>query len=187
MRGVDAVMLAVALSACGDDKAVDEKNASTATVAKKVADAGMKLNPGRWELTMKFSRFDIEGMPPEAKQQMQGMLGQNRTFTSCLTKEQAEKPDGSFFGQQGDECRYDRFVMGDGKIDAAMTCKGEGDQGMGAANMTLAGTYSADNYDMTMDMQGTAPNGKAMNMAMSLVSKRVGECRGDEQTMPKGS
>lgn len=187
MRGVYAVMLAVALSACGDGKTVDEKDASTATVAKKVAHTGMKLNPGRWELTMRFSRFDIEGMPPEAKQQMQGMLGQNRTFTSCLTKEQAEKPDGSFFGQQGEECRYDRFVMGGGKIDAAMTCKGEGDAGMGSAKLNLAGTYSGDNYDMTMDMKGTAPNGKAMNMAMSLVSRRVGECRGDEQTSGVGS
>lgn len=187
MRAAYALILALALTACGDDKTVDEKNASTATVAKKVADAGMKLNPGRWELTMKFTRFDIEGMPPEAKQQMQGMLGQNRTFTSCLTKEQAEKPDGSFFGQQGDECRYDKFVMGDGKIDAAMTCKGMGADGAGGAKMTLAGTYSADNYDMTMDMKGAAPNGKAMNMAMSLVSKRVGECRGDEQKGPTGS
>ncbi len=187
MRAAYALIIAVALGACGDDKTVDEKNASTATVAKKVADMGMKLNPGRWELTMKFTRFDIEGMPPEAKGQMQQMLGQSRTFTSCLTKEEAEKPDGSFFGQQGEECRYDKFVMGDGKIDATMTCKGDGPDGAGQVRMSLAGTYAADTYDMTMDMNGAAPNGNAMNMAMSLVSKRVGECRGDEQAMPKGS
>lgn len=184
MRAAYALIVVLALSACGDEKTVDEKNASTATVAKKVADTGMKLTPGRWRLTMNFTRFDIEGMPPEAKQQMQTMLGKDRSFTSCLTKEQADKPDGSFFGQQGEDCRYDRFAMGDGKIDAAMTCKGDGPDGTGQAKMTLAGTYSPDTYKMTMDMQGAAPNGKTMNMAMSLVSKRMGECKGDEQAYP---
>ncbi len=180
MRAAYALILAACLAACGDDKKVDEKNASTAQVAKKVADAGMKLTPGRWELTMKFARFEVEGMPPEARKQMQQMLGQSRTFASCLTKEETEKPDGSFFGQAGADCRYDTFTMGGGKIDAAMTCTGKEGEGTASAKMTMVGTYSADNYDMTMAMNGMAPNGKAMNMEMALASKRTGECRGDE-------
>ena len=181
MRSAYALILAVALSACGDDKAVDEKNASTTEVAKKVADAGMKLNPGRWELTMKFARFEVEGMPPEAKKAMEQMLGQGRTYASCLTIEEAEKPDGSFFGQEGEDCRYDSFTMGGGKIDAAMTCKGEGPDGTAEAKMTLAGTYSPDTYDMTLDMKSTAPNGKAMNMQMAIVSRHAGPCKGNEE------
>lgn len=181
MRAVCALILAVALSACGDDTSVEKKNASTAEVAKSVADAGMKLKPGRWELTMKFARFDVDGMPPEAKQAMQQMLGQGRTYASCLTKEEAEKPDGSFFGQEGESCRYDTFTMGGGKIDATMTCKGQGVGGAGEAKMKLAGTYSADSYDITMDMQGAAPNGQKMNMAMAITSKHAGECKGDEE------
>ena len=181
MRAAYALILAVALSACGDDKAVDKKDASTAEVAKSVADAGMKLNPGRWELTMKFAKFEVEGMPPEAKKAMEQMLGQGRTYASCLTKEEAEKPDGSFFGQEGEDCRYDSFTMGDGKIDAAMTCKGQGVGGETEAKMKLAGTYSPDSYDMTMDMVGEAPNGKTMNMSMAIVSKHAGACKGDEE------
>ncbi|MBB4613162.1 DUF3617 domain-containing protein [Novosphingobium taihuense] len=180
MRAATALIPLLLLAGCGDDATVEKKNASTAEVAKSVADAGMKLNPGRWELTMQFKKFDVEGMPPEAKAAMQEMLGQTKTFASCLTKEEAEKPDGKFFGQQGEDCKYDSFTMGNGKIDATMTCKGTGDDAGNSAKMTLAGTYSPDTYDMTMDMVGTAPNGKNMVMQMGLSSKHKGECKGDE-------
>lgn len=179
-RSTFALILPLALAACGDDATVEKKNASTAEVAKSVADAGMKLNPGRWELTMKFAKFEVEGMPPEAQKAMREMMGQTRTYASCLTKEEAEKPDGSFFGQENENCRYDTFTMGGGKIDAAMTCKDKGTQGSGEAKMTMAGTYSADTYDMTMKMQGKAPNGNAMNIEMAAASKHVGACKGDE-------
>ena len=182
MRAACALILAVALAGCGDDKTVEKKDASTAEVAKSVADSGMKLKPGRWELTMKFAKFEVEGMPPEARQAMQQMLGQGRTYSSCLTQEEADKPDGSFFGQEGENCRYDTFTMGGGKIDAAMTCKGQGAEGATEAKMKLVGTYSPDTYDMTMDMNGTAPNGKTMTMQMALVSKHAGECKGDEES-----
>ncbi|NLR72898.1 DUF3617 domain-containing protein [Novosphingobium sp. ERN07] len=180
MRATIALLPLLALAACGDDATVEKKDATTAEVAKSVADAGMKLQPGRWELTMNFKKFDVEGMPPEAKQAMQQMMGQSRTFASCLTKEEAEKPDGSFFGQQGEDCRYDSFTMGDGKIDATMTCKGSGSDVGTSAKMKMAGTYSADSYDMTMNMDGTAPNGKTMSIEMAMASKHVGECKGDE-------
>jgi hypothetical protein len=182
MRAACALLLAAALSACGDDKAVEKKDASTAEVAKSVADAGMKLKPGRWELTMNFAKLEVDGMPPEAKKAMEQMLGQGRTYATCLTKEEAEKPDGSFFGQESTDCRYDTFTMGGGKVDATMTCKGQGVDGEAEAKMKLAGTYGADSYDMTMNMQGAAPNGKTMNMTMTVASKHVGDCKGDEES-----
>lgn len=182
MRAAYALLLAAALSACGDDKVVEKKDASTAEVAKSVADAGMKLKPGRWELTMNFAKFEVEGMPLEAQKAMEQMMGKGRTYASCLTKEEAEKPDGSFFGQEGTDCRYDTFTMGGGKVDATMTCKGQGADGTAEAKMKLAGTYSPDSYDMTMDMKGAAPNGKTMNMTMAIASKHVGDCKGDEQS-----
>ena len=124
MRAAIALIPLALLAACNDAGTVDKKNASTAEVAKSVADAGMKLNPGRWELTMQFKKFEVEDMPPEAKAMMQKMLGETRTFASCLTKEEAEKPDGKFFGQQGEDCKYDTFTMGNGKIDATMVFNG---------------------------------------------------------------
>lgn len=182
MRAVYALMLVAALSACGDDKSVEKKDASAAEVAKAVKDAGVKLKPGRWELTMNFAKFEVEGMPPEAKKAMEQMLGKGRTYSNCLTEEEAEKPDGAFFGQEGANCRYETFTMDGGKVDAAMTCKGEGPQGATEAKMKMTGTYGADAYTMTMDMQGAAPNGKTMNMTMAIAGKHAGTCQGNEES-----
>lgn len=180
MRAAFALFPLLVLAACDEPATVEKKDASTSEVAKSVAGAGMKLKPGRWELTMNFSKLEVEGMPPEARQAMQQMMGEKRTFASCLTKEEADKPDGSFFGQQGEDCRYDSFSMGGGRIDATMTCKGAGPDAGASAKMKLAGTYSEDSYDLTMSMDGQAPNGKAMSMQMSLASKHMGDCKGDE-------
>lgn len=47
MRAAIALIPLALLAACNDGGTVEKKNASTAEVAKSVADAGMKLNPGR--------------------------------------------------------------------------------------------------------------------------------------------
>lgn len=173
-----SLIMVLALGGCDDGKAVDAKNESPQGVAKKVADAGIRLEPGHWESTMQFVRMDIKGMPPEAQQAMQQMMGKGRSFASCLTREEAEKPEGKFFGQQENDCRYDSFTMGGGKIDAKMTCKNEGHDTV----MTMAGTYSPRSYDMQVSMTGKAPNGQQMDMGMALTSKRTGECTGKEDS-----
>lgn len=172
-----ALSTALALAGCGSGKTVTASNESVSDVAKKVSDAGLKFNPGRWESTMKFVKLDMEGMPPEAKEMMSKVMGKDRTFASCLTKEEAEKPDSKFFGQADERCKYDSFSMGGGKIDAKMTCKAE--QGM--QTMTMNGTYTPDTYQMAMAMNGQGPMGKAMSMQMELSAKRTGECTGKEE------
>jgi hypothetical protein len=173
-----ALAAALALAGCGSEKTVTATDASVSDVAKKVGDSGMKFNPGRWESTMKFVKLDMEGMPPEAKEMMSKVMGKDRTFATCLSKEEAEKPEAKFFGQAGERCKYDSFSMGGGKIDAKMSCKSE----QGVQAMTMAGTYTADAYDMTMAINGQGPNGKGMSMTMAMSSKRNGECTGKEST-----
>ncbi|GEO00954.1 hypothetical protein NSE01_27860 [Novosphingobium sediminis] len=172
-----ALSAALALGGCGSGKSVTATNESVSGVAKKVADAGLKFNPGRWDSTMKFVKMDMEGMPPEAKAMMSKILGKDRTFATCLTKEEAEKPDAKFFGQADERCKYDSFAMGGGKIDAKMTCKAE--QGM--QTMTMQGNYTAESYQMTMSINGAGPQGKAMSMEMQLNAKHNGECTGKEE------
>jgi len=170
------IALSAALAGCGSGKTVTATDASVSDVAKKVADSGMKFNPGRWESTMKFVKLDMEGIPPEAREMMSKMLGKDRTFASCLSKEEAEKPGGKFFGQADDRCKYDTFAMGGGKIDAKMSCKSE----HGTQAITMAGNYTADAYDMTMSINGQGPGGKAMSMQMALAAKHDGDCTGKE-------
>ena len=171
-----ALSAALALAGCGSGKTVTATNESVSDVAKKVADSGMKFNPGRWESTMKFVKLDLEGMPPEAQAMMSKVMGKDRTFASCLSKEEAEKPEAKFFGQADERCKYDTFAMGGGKIDAKMTCKSEA----GVQAISMAGNYTADAYDMTMSIKGKGPNGKGMSMEMGLNAKHSGECTGKE-------
>lgn len=172
-----AISTALALAGCGSGKSVTATNESVSGVAQKVTDAGLKFNPGRWESTMKFVSMDMEGMPPEAKGMMSKVLGKDRTFASCLTKEEAEKPDSKFFGQADDRCKYDSFAMGGGKIDAKMTCKAE----QGTQTMTMNGSYTPETYQMTMAVNGMGPMGKAMSMQMELSAKRTGDCTGKDE------
>lgn len=170
------VAIALAFTIAGCENKVDVKNETVSGVAKKVADANLRFNPGRWESTVKFMKIDMEGVPPEAKAMMEKVMAKDRTFDSCLTKEEAEKPEGKFFGQADDRCKYDNFTMGGGKIDAKMTCKAE----QGEQVMTMTGTYTPDTYAMTMTVAGKGMNNRPMNMTMSVSARRAGECTGKE-------
>ena len=118
-----ALVLPITLAACGQ-RTVEATNEKPSVVASKVAAAGeagaVRFSPGRWETTMQFIKMDVPGMPPEAKTMMEKMVGKGRTFSSCLTKEEAEKPGGKFFGQTDKNCTYDHFSMGGGKMGGQM-------------------------------------------------------------------
>jgi Protein of unknown function (DUF3617) len=165
---------ALALAGCGSGKTVTATNESVSGVAKKVADSGLRFVPGRWELTRKFIKLDMQGMPPEAEAAMQKAIGKEHTSASCLTKDEAEKPAAKFFGQAAHDCKYDTFSMGSGKIDAKMSCK----TAQGAQVVTMTGTYTPETYDMTMSVNGSGPGGKAMSMTMAMSAKHHGECTG---------
>lgn len=180
MKAALMVTCALALAACNRGPNINEKNASVEDVAAKVREASGRegfVKPGQWQSHVTIEDFDIPGMPPEAVKQMRSSIAQNRqnNFESCLTEEDAKQPKGKFF-TGNDECRYDHFTMGGGKIDAAMKCASG--QGM-TQIMTMKGTYSPESYDMRMTMKGEGMQGPAsgMTMQMRVESKRIGECR----------
>lgn len=170
-------LIALALSACSKEKAVDVHGESPQAVASKVAEAGtLHFNPGRWETTMKIENLDLGDAPPEAKKMIQGMMGKARTITSCLTKEEAEKPTPKFFGEKSENCKYDHFTMGGGAIDAKLDCKAE----EGLQSIVMKGNYTSDTYQMTVNTSGAGHAGMKMDMTMSMSAKRVGDCTGKE-------
>ena len=179
-----ALMLAplITLAACGSGTQVEAENASVAEVQARIKEAGgapEMLNPGRWESTVRIEKVDIPGMPAELAERMRKAMA-GRTSASCLTPEEARKPAAEFFaGKDRQGCRYDHFRMGDGKLDAKMTCAGQG----GGATIAMKGDYTPDSFQLAMNMDGkgipNAPQG-AMTMAMAVDSKRVGECTGQE-------
>jgi hypothetical protein len=180
MRSPSATLIligALALSACGSETSVDAKNESVESVANKVAASGMNPRPGRWQASLKIDSMEMPGMPAAAKQAMNKSLGAAQNYFTCLTPEQANRPNAEFFQKTAKNCKYDHFTMADGKIDAAMTC----DAGGNATKMAMLGSYSGDVYDLKVTSQGEMQKGMPMNMAMSITSRRVGECNGTER------
>ena len=172
-----------ALAAC-DKGRVHEENASVEQVANAVRQSGVGngvfLRAGEWRVSGTMEEFNIPGMPPAAQSQMKQAMGQhgNMTYDYCLTSEQAKRPQGKFFNKQAaNNCRYDHFTMGGGKIDAVMRC----DSKPSSMTMTINGTYGADSYatQVQMNMAGGPQGG--MSMKMRSEAHRVGECTPEDK------
>jgi hypothetical protein len=159
---------------------VNERNASVADVANAVRESGADdsfVRPGKWQSKVTIEAFEVPGMPPEMAKRMKDTMAQyqERSFETCLTKEEAKRPKEDFFTGKREGCRYDHFKMGSGKIDAVMRCAGDG----GASQvMQMAGHYAPETYDMRMSMkqEGGQSPAAGMNMTMKVDAKRVGEC-----------
>lgn len=173
------IACALPLAACNSDPEVSAENASAEEVAQKLEAAGGSdtfVNPGLWQSTVTLDELAIPGMPPEIAAQMQGVEGRKLTDQQCLTPEEASRPKEDFFGGR-ENCRYERFAMGNGRIDAVMNCT----EGGSTQKMTMAGTYSGNAYQMQMTMQAAgAGEAGGMGMKMRIDAKRIGECTGKE-------
>ena len=171
-----AIASVLALGACNKSPEVSAKDASVEEVAEKVREAGADQSvvlPGLWESKVTVEQFDVPGVPPEMANRMKTMMAERQPhdFKTCLTAEDVKRPKEDFFAGKNNECRYENFTMGGGKIDAVMHCgKGEAKQ-----TMQMAGTYSPESYQMQTKMERAAGPG-AMAMTMRIEAKRIGEC-----------
>ena len=167
-----AAVAAATLAGCNSSDTIEARNESAESVAQKVAKSDIRPNPGKWESKMTLEKIEMPGMPAEMQGMMKQQLGKVTTSTSCLTPDEANRPDAKFF-QPGDAsgCTYKTFNMGGGKIDAEMVCEEGGMQ----QNMKMNGTYSGDAYTMHVSSEGKL-EGQTMAMAMTIESRRVSEC-----------
>ncbi len=165
------------IAACGSKSGVDAKNESPEAVAEKVAASGLTPQPGRWQANLKIESMDMPGLPPGASEAMAKSLATTKTYFTCLTPEQASKPDASFFQKAAAGCTYERFTMADGKIDAVMNCQ----PGAGPTRMAMTGTYGQDLYDIKINGSGEMAKGMSMKIGIGVTSRRVGDCNGTEE------
>ncbi len=172
-----AAAASLAVASCGKKSSVEAENESPAAIAEKVAASGLTPRAGRWQGSFRVEKVEIPGMPPQAAEQMNKSMGMDRSYFSCLTPEQAAKPDARFFQKAAEGCTYDHFTMSEGKIDAVMSCK----PGAGPTRMAMTGTYNADTYDLKITGGGELAKGMPMTIAMAVTSRRVGECNGTEE------
>jgi len=187
-----AIAALALLAGCGGTAADDASETAKGSAAKgkdmtreEVAAAArdVKITPGEWEnsVTILDVKLDESKLPPEARgmvgPMLQSMVGKVNGTKSCITPEEAAKPDASFMsGNEDANCSYQRFDMSGGKMDIAMTCEPEKGQRGGAAEITMTGTYSPTSYDMTMDMTADAGEIGPMTIKANSKGKRIGEC-----------
>lgn len=169
----------LALAACSDNGA-DADGDGTITNEEVAAEAAsgdaIKMRAGEWENTVEFTEFDIPGVPESMKDMIAGQMGKSITTTSCITQEEAEKPDAEFFGgEKNDNCTYDEFDRSGGSLKLRMTCAT--DEG-GTANIAMDGEFGAESFTLTMDNAISGTQAGDVTMKGKVTGKRIGDCPG---------
>jgi hypothetical protein len=164
----------LALAACGPAEQQEGRDMTPDEVASELA--GVQIEPGLWESSAEIIEVEAPGMPLEVVAQRKGPRGSSR---SCITAEQAQRPDANFLAaQQESDCTYRDFSMRDGRMSGTMTCTGGA--GEGEMQMQMEGEYGPRSYDMTMTMAGEGMgDGQQMTMRVRTQARRIGDCDGE--------
>jgi hypothetical protein len=166
------------LAACGSEPEVDMRNASVEQVAAEVGKAAgteQYIRHGQWRTKVTVEEIDFPGVPVRVQAQMKEIITRQNSITveNCVSPEQAKRPDGDFFtGKKSKDCRYDRFTMSGGKIDALMRCQGEGS---GEMTLKVAGIYTPDSSTTRSEMTVRGQEG-GMTIKSLVEGRRIGDC-----------
>jgi len=129
------------------------------------------LMPGAWEETVVFALDSVNGSADLAAR-MGKALPNPQPRQSCLTAADLQNPQGIFLAGAEQSCRFSRFTMADGRIDATGDCSDGRGQAM---HVEGSGTYTATGYDFTF--KGTGQVGKLALVFRGRDSgRRVGVC-----------
>jgi len=164
---------ALALAACGSSADKSGGNGTAAaTGGGGAGGAGVSLQPGEWEMKMEVVDVRAEGLPAGMAEGMK--KNASSSSRTCMTPEEAKGPKGDIFaGDKSGNCKSEGFKWEGGRIEGKTTCPGQA--GTGQTVMTMNGSYTPQNIDMTMKSE-TDLMGKPMTMEMRVSGKRVGEC-----------
>jgi Protein of unknown function (DUF3617) len=175
MKSALCLLPLVFLAACDSSPDVKMENASVGEVAKEMRKQGTDgfVNPGKWQQVVTLVDIEAPGMPAEAKSAMRQAMGQKQTHEICLTEAQAKSPKEDFFTGADQNCRYEHFNWGDGKIDLKLNCQHPN----ASQTMVLTGDYQPNSYSMAMTAttEGAKPI-EQMVMQMKVDAKRIGDC-----------
>lgn len=164
------------LTGCGDagsDTATGEAMSQREVAA--AADAAVRPEPGQYRTTVELIDLEMPSIPgvdmADVRSTMESSM--QRANLSCITAEDAERGYREMLRQsQQGACEFERFSADGGRLDAAMTCQGEGAQG----RMTMTGTATPTSSNVTMNMQSEIAQLGDMAITMRVRSERVGDC-----------
>jgi len=175
MKATLCLMPLALLAACDSSPDIKMENASVGDVSKEMRkqDTAGFVNPGKWQQVVTLVDIEAPGMPADAKSAMRQAMGQAQTHEVCLTEAQAKSPREDFFTGADQNCRYEHFKWGDGKIDLKLSCTHPN----ASQTMVLTGGYQPNSYAMAMTAttKGAKPI-EQMVMKMKVDAKRIGPC-----------
>ena len=126
------------------------------------------LEPGQWDMNVAITKMEAPGLPQGANVP----LPPPQTVSQCLTPEQARNPGADFAGGGQQGCTSNDYRMADGRISGTIQCNQQGT----SMRATVAGTYTRDSMDMTMNSE-TQASGQNVNTEVRVTGRRTGECR----------
>lgn len=164
---------ALALTGCGQA----DTGPKTMEEAQKEAAKLERPEPGQYSQTMKITKFDVPDAPPEFAKQMQAAMAQAQTMEFCLTEEMSQKGFEEMFKEvgKGGECKYERFTVSGGKLDALLECENKTE---GKGTIKMAGTVTAQGSEVSVEIDTKNPASPMGNstVGMQMISKRIGDC-----------
>ena len=139
------------------------------------AAAAQSMSPGLWETTSRTTDFDMQ-LPPGVPAGMMDMVKQQMSSRShsmqqCITRADLEEAPEKLFQESDGQCRYERFSMEGGELDAVANCRM---QGM-SMKMEMSGSYTPTTYDSRVVLQGSGDMGP-VTMTMEGEGRRIGDC-----------
>lgn len=174
-----------ALAGCKESPSTEESaaktgeirltNATTEEVLKQMNAASAKnsAEPGEWETTHRISAVEMPDAPEAVKKQIETDLkSPPLTAKECRTAESIKPLDLSSLGPQAANCKFEKYVIAGGKVDAVMLCK-NGDE---TERLEMTGTQSKTAYDLTLVQIKPGKNGDN-KMSIHTTGKRIGECK----------
>jgi hypothetical protein len=177
-KSVFILPFAVAIALAGCSKKEEAPTGGEGGGAKAAGGTAAVIpDAGLYQTKVELLEFSIPGMPAGMGEQMKKSMSSAMAHENCLTEgDRVDAVKKMTKGAENGSCKYTKYDINGGKIDAQMDC----DMGSGAkAGYRMTGTISTTGVDMTMEGEQSDPRmkGGATKMKMHLTSTRVGECK----------
>lgn len=172
----------LALAACsggGDADSDGDGEISAEEAAAEARNANVRLEPGKWRMTMELTEIDAPEMSEQEREMMRSFFSGGHSVEQCMTEEDVSDPQAEMFGGEAEQnCSYTEFSMRGGNMVMSGQC--EGDEAMGTSTMHMEGTYSPERYEMNMETVSSGTQRGTVTMRSTVTGERIGEC--DEET-----
>jgi hypothetical protein len=163
----------------GDEDDNNQEDAMARTLSWMLASlliipvaAQAQVKPGQWENTVTVKSMDMPGAPPQMAEMMKRSMGGGaRTYSHCVTPEQAAQGPRDLI-KENKSCQVTNFSMTGGHFTTEMTCSQNGEE----TKLKSSGSYGPTSFNATTTM---AMSGRQqMTMTNEVSGRWVGPCTG---------